>query len=236
MSAVDIRSGFQNVTVPREFQTYTGLVTQDGLYVTERMQWGFNAAPAHFQEVMNYALNAPCVDAKGQPIPPAKHATYLDDVSTGDVDVEACWENTEVIIARLALRNLPIGIWKCTFLTRALVVVGATICSGEYQLASKSIKKLFASSLPRTLAQLQGLLGSLNFCSNFIPDYRRKIKPLLRLLHHDNDGKWTLEHTALLNELAVAVQKRLKLGIVNMQQPARLHIDVDDTDMSGVLV
>ena len=65
MSAVDICSGFQNVTVPREFQTYTGLVTQDGLYVTERMQWGFNAAPAHFQAVMNYALNAPCVDAKG---------------------------------------------------------------------------------------------------------------------------------------------------------------------------
>ena len=43
-------------------------------------------------------------------------------------------------------------------------------------------------------------------------------------------------HTALLNELAVAVQKQLKLGIVNMQQPARLHIDVDDTDRSGVLV
>ena len=40
----------------------------------------------------------------------------------------------------------------------------------------------------------------------------------------------------LLNELAVAVQKWLKLGIVNMQQPARLHIDADDTDMSGVLV
>ena len=56
------------------------------------------------------------------------------------------------------------------------------------------------------MAQLQGLLGSLNFCSNFIPDYRRKIKPLLKLLHKDNDGKWTLEHTALLNELARTVQ------------------------------
>ena len=100
--------------------------------MTERMQWGFNAAPAHFQEVMNTALNAPCVDAKGQPIPPATHATYLDDVSTGAAEVEACWENTEVIVARLALSNLPIGIWKCTFLTRALVVVGAIISAGDY--------------------------------------------------------------------------------------------------------
>ena len=53
------------------------------------MQWEFNATPAHFQEIMNYLLSAPCVDDRGQPIPPEKHATYLDDVSTGDVDVEA---------------------------------------------------------------------------------------------------------------------------------------------------
>ena len=81
---------------------------------------------------MNYALNAPCTDAKGKTVPPATHATYLDDVSTGATDAATCWANAEVIIARLALRNLPIGVWKCTFLTRALVVVGATICGGEY--------------------------------------------------------------------------------------------------------
>ena len=33
-----------------------------------------------------------------------------------------------------------------------------------------------------------------------------------------------------------AVLKQLKLGIVNMHQPACLHIDTDDTNISGVLV
>ena len=28
----------------------------------------------------------------------------------------------------------------------------------------------------------------------------------------------------------------MKLGIINMQEPAYLHVDVDDTDLSGVLV
>ena len=81
---------------------------------------------------MNYALNAPCKDTKGKTVPPATHATYLDDVSTGATDAATCWANDEVIIAYLALCNLPIGVWKCAFLTRALVVVGATICEGEY--------------------------------------------------------------------------------------------------------
>ena len=166
------------------------------------MQWGFNAAPAHFQEVMNTALDEPCLDARGTPVPAAKHATYLDDVTTGDPDLEECWRQTEIVVARLALRNLPIGIWKCNFLTSCLVVISTTISFGEQQLAAKSIRKLFASQLPRTTSELQGLLGSLNFCGSFIPDYRRRIKPLLRLLHHDNDGQWLPEHTTTLNSLA----------------------------------
>ena len=140
------------------------------------------------------------------------------------------------MIARLALRNLPIGIWKCDFLTTCLVVVGATISRGEQQLAAKSIKKLFASKLPRILAELQGLLGSLNFCSHFIPDYRRRVKPLLQLLHAKNDGQWLPEHTSTLNSLAAAVGQRIKLGIIDMNKAAYLHVDVDDTDLSGVLV
>ena len=96
------------------------------------MKWGFNAAPAHFQEVVNYSLNTTCTDAKGKTVPPVTHTTYLDDVSTSAADATTCWANAEVIITCLALRNLPIRLWKCTFLTRALVVVGAPVCGGEY--------------------------------------------------------------------------------------------------------
>ena len=41
---------------------------------------------------------------------------------------------------------------------------------------------------------------------------------------------------SLLNQLAEAVQKWVKLGIVDITKPAKLRVDADDTDMSGVLV
>ena len=47
---------------------------------------------------------------------------------------------------------------------------------------------------------------------------------------------WLPEYTSLLNQLAKAVQKRVKLGIVDLTRPAKLHMDADDTDMSGELV
>ena len=68
-------------------------------------------------QTMNTALDAPVKDARGTSVPPAKHATYLDDITTGDADLEECWRQSEIVIAWLALRNLPIGIWKCDFLT-----------------------------------------------------------------------------------------------------------------------
>ena len=80
---------------------------------------------------MNTALDAPCVDARGKQVPLAKHATYLDDVTTGATDLEECWQQKLIVIAQLALHNLPIGIWKCDFLTTCLIVVGHTIFRGE---------------------------------------------------------------------------------------------------------
>ena len=80
---------------------------------------------------MNTVLDAPCVDTRGKQVPPAKHATYLDDITTGAPDLEECWQQMLIVIARLALRNLPIGIWKYDFLTTCLVVTGHTISRGE---------------------------------------------------------------------------------------------------------
>ena len=101
---------------------------------------------------MNTALDAPCVDVRGKQVPPAKYATYLNDVTTGAPDLEECWQQTLIVIAQLALCNLPIGIWKCDFLTTCLVVMGHTIFRREQQLAAKTIWKLFLTNLPRTLA------------------------------------------------------------------------------------
>lgn len=80
---------------------------------------------------MNTVLDAPCVYAHGKQVSLAKHATYLDDITTGAPDLEEFWQQILIVIAQLALCNLPIGIQKCNFLTTCLVVIGHTISHGE---------------------------------------------------------------------------------------------------------
>ena len=45
------------------------------------------------------------------------------------------------------------------------------------------------------------LMGCLNFAGQFVPDFRRRVRPLLRLMKGAG-GRWTEEHTAIVNELA----------------------------------
>lgn len=48
LTALDIKSGFHNIPIPPELQRYCGLVTGEGVFVSQVMQLGFNPAPAHF--------------------------------------------------------------------------------------------------------------------------------------------------------------------------------------------
>ena len=59
---MDIKAGFHNVPAWEPLQKFSGRTTQDGLYVAQRMQFGYTAAPAHFQHVMATALDSNLVE------------------------------------------------------------------------------------------------------------------------------------------------------------------------------
>ena len=61
-----------------------------------------------------------------------------------------------------------------------------------------------------------------------MPDYRRRVRPLLSLLSSRSTRRWTLEHTSVANKIAMLIQQRIQLGLVDYTLPGRLHIDVDE--------
>lgn len=97
------------------------------------------------------------------------------------------------------------------------------------------MRKLFATQLPRTLHDLQSLLGKLNFASQFVAHFKQLVAPLVALMGNSSDGQWLPAHTEVLNQLGEAVWKRMKLALCDTSAPARLHVDVDEEYCSVVL-
>ena len=77
-------------------------------------------------------------------------------------------------------------------------------------------------------------MGRLNYASTFVPDFKWRVRPIEALLRRDG-GDWQREHTDALNEIAELVYQRIRLGLVDFQQPARIHVDADASDGSAVM-
>ncbi len=126
------------------------------------MAFGFNRAPAHFQALMNRAL---------EDGPPLRHGTYLDDCNVGGRTLRECWHNTLEAMWRLLKVGLPMNAWKLKLLQTSLEMLGVVLSRDTFYLGKKALAKAFESTLPRTLKELQGLVGKLNFASQFVPNY-----------------------------------------------------------------
>ena len=116
--------------------------------------------------------------------------------------LKATWDDTHNALKRLTFGGLPINIWKCDLLTTQTHVLNILLWDSNITLGFKAMQKFFGANLPTNLRELQGLLGRLNFASQFIPNYRRMIQPFLILMSKYSDGQWTQLHTNRLDELA----------------------------------
>lgn len=123
-SALDLKSGFENVVLDPAMTPYCGVVTQDGLFVLERMTFGFNTAPAHFQAIMMTVMDA-------EPARPV-NATYIDDITLAANEVGACWRDTLEAIKRMIKTGFPINAWKLQLLQRQVNILGVLLCNSRY--------------------------------------------------------------------------------------------------------
>jgi hypothetical protein len=114
-------------------------------------------------------------------------------------------------------------------------LLGFALSEDRLQLGKKSVKNLFQAQLPRTLKDLMKVLGMLNFCAPFVPDFKRKVAPLVQLMSRKNRGEWRTQHTEALNDLAQLIWNQFTLHLVDPEMPAWLYCDADEEHCSVVL-
>ena len=80
------------------------------------------------------------------------------------------------------------------------------------------MQKLLGVQIPRTLQQLQAVMGKLNFASKFCPQYNKLSKPLKALMSHQGGATWTAQHTDSLNALLKIAAEKLHLAVANWEE------------------
>lgn len=180
---VDIKSAYHNFEVTPEAQEYLGIVTQDGLFVYQRMPFGMDTASQWCQYAMDVIV------ARAQV---SKAKAFFDDVTIPghQSNWRGLWEDAKRVIRELVGAGFMIGLKKCQFLVPKVEVLGHQLIAGGYKLATKFIKSWDEPKPPSNLKGLQRILGKLLWASPFIPEFKRMVAPLERLLSSGSSGEW----------------------------------------------
>ena len=127
------------------------------------MTFGFMGAPYHFQYVVDRILARD---------PLLLALVFLDDVTAHGRTWEQVWEQTMCAIRVLAESGLMINLRKCKFLVARAVVLGMEISYATCALGEKYLRKWLEVRLPRTLQELQSVVGKLAWGSIVVPEFK----------------------------------------------------------------
>jgi hypothetical protein len=183
----------------------------------KRMPFGVKQAPEWLQYTMDDVLDR-------VPGKPAK--SFYDDVQVPGTCWVRNWEDVRGTLRALTQAGFMINLRKCQFLQPRVVMVGLEVHRGSYRLAQKSLKRWIGAALPRSLQELQSVLGRLLWASPFIPNYKQKVRPIEALLSPNGPGEWTSECTAALNALLRDVERRLAMAIAKPMEPVQVHVSM----------
>jgi hypothetical protein len=193
------------------------------------MPFGVKKACEFLQYIMDKCLGR---------VPGVPGKSFFDDVQIPCLGGgwASNWSDVLGVLRALTQAGFMINLRKCKFMEARVELLGLEIFEGSYRIGEKSLRKWASLRIPRTLHDLQQLLGRMLWASPFVPDYKRLVRPIEALLGARDDARWTAECTEALNEIARVVFQRLTLAIPDAHAPLEVHVSVGEETGGVVMV
>ena len=135
---------------------------------------------------------------------------YLDDVLV----VAETWEEHEKRLGEVMMRlrdySITLNESKCQFSVTSLEFLGFIVSERGIEVSPDRVQGLRDMDQPKTQKQLQVALGTLAFCSKFVPNFSSRVEPLRQQLRKDSPAfSWTQETSAALEDVKSAILESL---------------------------
>jgi len=130
-----------------------------------RLPFGLKNAPADFSRVMHQNFG----DLQYVQI-------YLDDITIHSKTFNEHLEHIDVVFSRLAEMNIRINLKKCTWCRKEVKVLGFLISENGVRIDPGKVTAIQNMSPPKTVKQVQQLMGIFNYYREFIKDFAKMAK------------------------------------------------------------
>lgn len=201
-----------------------------------RFQWrvlpqGYTESPTIFGETLAQVLQ------KWTSPPGTILTQYVDDLLISGEQGKIVRQASIDLLSFLGNEGLRVTKEKLQFCEQEVKYLGLRLRGGKKYIDPKRIKGIQELTMPKTKRELRGLLGTLNFCRQWIEGFSELVQPFLKKLTNDQPDVLVLEKQdyKLLEKLKKILVSAPALGLSDPKKPSHLFVTIRSGVAKGVL-
>jgi hypothetical protein len=190
-SKIDLRSGYHQLKIRELDIPKTAFRTRYGLYEYTVMSFGLTNASAYFMYLMNKVF-----------------MEYLDKFVVIFIDDILIFSKTEehekhqrMVLEKLRSNQLYAKFSKCEFWLTEVAFLEHVISARGVSVDPSKVKNVLNWMTPTNASEIRSFLGLVGYYRQFIKDFSKIAKPMIRLLEKNKGFDWTEECQASFEEL-----------------------------------
>ncbi len=218
---LDICWGYNNIWIKDGDQWKGAFKTNLGLYGPCVMFFGLTNSPSTFQTMMD--TNFQDLTAMGEVI------IYMDNILIATPsNIPHHRHIVHQVLDKLEEHNLFLKPEKCTFEVPEIKYLGLVIGRGKVWMDHIKVQGVNGWQHPKTLTELWGWMGFINFYWRFIKGFSKIARVLNELTKKGVQWEWTKEREEVFQMLKRLICEELVLLMPKLEQLFELKVDASN--------
>jgi hypothetical protein len=226
-SKIDLRLGYHQLKIRESDIPKTAFHTRYGLYEYTVMSFGPTNAPTYFMYLMNKVF----MEYLDKFV-----VVFIDDILIFSKTEEEHEENIRLVLEKLRSNQLYAKFSKCEFWLIKVTFLGHVISAGGVSVDPGKVKDVLNWMPATTASEIQSFLGLAGYYHQFIKDFSKIAKPMMKLLEKNKTFEWTMECQASFEELRKRLTSAPILVLPDLTKKFDIYCDASRQGLRCVLM
>ena len=213
-SKVDLRSGYHQLVLDPSSRSITTFNTHIGLFRYKRLNFGVCSASEVFQKEIHNVVR----DLQGV-------TNIADDILIYGATQEEHDAALEALFTRLEERGLTLNKQKCEFNRNKMEFFGIVFSANGISPDDKKVHAIRDANPPTNISEARSLLGMMNYCARFIPNYATLSEPIRRLTKKKIEWCWQKEQQDAFDKLKQKLTEDATMAYYDPRKDSEIIVD-----------